>query len=55
MNAYLVNCEKTGVALMIDPGDEPEKILPVLETLPIEEVQIFLTHVPARIETARLS
>jgi hydroxyacylglutathione hydrolase len=44
-NCYLVREQGSGNALMIDPGEEPGRLLKAIEDLEIEQVQaILLTH-----------
>lgn len=43
-NCYIVYCEKTKEALVIDPGGEGEKILKRIEKLGANVKYIFLTH-----------
>ncbi len=43
-NCYLVSCEKTGKTLVIDPGDEGERILRKLNTLDLKPVLVVNTH-----------
>lgn len=43
-NCYLLCDEKAGVAAMIDPGAEPEKILSLLEKSGCRAQMILLTH-----------
>jgi hydroxyacylglutathione hydrolase len=43
-NCYIVYDEKTLDALIIDPGDEPEKIIGVLETKKLKVGYIVCTH-----------
>ncbi len=39
-NCYIVTCRKTGIQTVIDPGGDPERILPLLKT----PDSILLTH-----------
>ncbi len=43
-NCYLVACEETSAALLIDPGAEAEKILAAVKEEKIEVKKILLTH-----------
>jgi hydroxyacylglutathione hydrolase len=44
-NAYIVTPDRTGGrALMIDPGDEPERLLAAAEALGVEIEAILITH-----------
>jgi hydroxyacylglutathione hydrolase len=44
-NAYIVTPDRTsGSALMIDPGDEPERLLAAAEALGVEIEAILITH-----------
>ena len=43
-NCYILLDEKTGLAAVIDPGDEAERILQVLEELEAQLAYILLTH-----------
>lgn len=43
-NCYIVGCEKTRKALVIDPGDEPAKILAALRASELECGSIVNTH-----------
>lgn len=43
-NCYIVGCEETKKAAVIDPGDEGERILERLHKLGLEAVAILLTH-----------
>jgi hydroxyacylglutathione hydrolase len=44
-NAYIVTPDRTsGRALMIDPGDEPERLLAAAEALGVEIEAILVTH-----------
>ena len=43
-NCYLVRRERSGRALLIDPGDEAPKLLGVMEELGTEPEAILLTH-----------
>ena len=49
-NCRILACEKTGHAVLVDPGDEPQKILKALEKahtvsgVPIEVKYLFHTH-----------
>lgn len=44
MNGYIVGCEETGKAAVVDPGFDPEKILRSIETMGFEVEKILLTH-----------
>jgi glyoxylase-like metal-dependent hydrolase (beta-lactamase superfamily II) len=43
-NCYLVRREGASEAIMIDPGDEPAKLLGAIDTLGVELAAILLTH-----------
>ncbi|UCF20359.1 MAG: MBL fold metallo-hydrolase [Gemmatimonadota bacterium] len=43
-NAYLVICEETGAAILVDPGDEPERLLAAAAAEGATIESIVLTH-----------
>jgi hydroxyacylglutathione hydrolase len=43
-NCYLLGCEETHEALVVDPGDEPEQIIAELARLELSPVAYFHTH-----------
>src|SRR6202046_3310759 len=44
-NCFIVREQGSGTAFVVDPGDEPEKLLGAIEALGIEKVDaILLTH-----------
>jgi glyoxylase-like metal-dependent hydrolase (beta-lactamase superfamily II) len=43
-NGYVLGCEKTAEAIMIDPGDEVEELLEVVSTHRLGVKYILLTH-----------
>lgn len=43
-NCRLLACPRTGEAILVDPGDEPEKILRVLKETSIRVKYLFHTH-----------
>ena len=43
-NCYLVGCQRTREAMVIDPGDEEERIATTLERLGLKACRIMLTH-----------
>ena len=43
-NCYIVECEETKEAMVIDPGGEVDKIIEMLETLEADLKYIVLTH-----------
>ena len=43
-NCYIVGCEETREALLIDPGDEADLILPILEKHQLSVKYILSTH-----------
>lgn len=43
-NCYILGCEKTNQAVIIDPGSEPDKVFMALAELKVTPVAIFLTH-----------
>lgn len=43
-NCYILACEKTGKAVIVDPGAEPDKIEALLEKEGLEPVMIINTH-----------
>lgn len=44
MNAVVLGCRVSGNAAIIDPGDEPERLLGVVESEGLEVSHILLTH-----------
>ncbi|MFH2056845.1 MAG: MBL fold metallo-hydrolase [bacterium] len=44
VNCYLLGCRNTNQAMIIDPGDEPEKIAAAVERHTAEVCGILLTH-----------
>lgn len=44
MNAWLVACDRTGEAVLIDPGDEVPRILALAGPHPFRITRIILTH-----------
>ncbi|MFA5515709.1 MAG: MBL fold metallo-hydrolase [Desulfuromonadales bacterium] len=44
VNCYLIGCEKTGTAAVIDPGEEGERILAALAAAGLELKMIVNTH-----------
>ena len=44
MNCYILGCEETHKAVVIDPGDEPDNILEKLKELGLSLEYILLTH-----------
>jgi glyoxylase-like metal-dependent hydrolase (beta-lactamase superfamily II) len=44
MNCYIVACERTKIAAVIDPGDETERILSQAQSLNLNIQQIINTH-----------
>ena len=44
MNCYILGCEKSHKAVVIDPGDEPDNILEKLKELGLSLEYILLTH-----------
>ena len=44
MNAYLLTCSETGEMIVIDPGDEGNKINNQIDTSGASVVSIYLTH-----------
>jgi glyoxylase-like metal-dependent hydrolase (beta-lactamase superfamily II) len=44
MNAWVVGCEETGEAVLIDPGDEPERIVTMVDRHGLAPVRILNTH-----------
>ena len=43
-NCYIVGCEKTGEAAIIDPGDEPDRILDLVNAHNLKVTKIINTH-----------
>jgi hydroxyacylglutathione hydrolase len=43
-NAFLVSCEETAEAVLIDPGDEVEEMLAAIRTSGVRVTAILLTH-----------
>lgn len=43
-NCYIVGCEQTNVAMIIDPGDEAERILKAVHSAGLKTADIVLTH-----------
>ncbi|MFC1814591.1 MBL fold metallo-hydrolase [Thermodesulfobacteriota bacterium] len=43
-NCFIVGCEETKAAVVIDPGDEPDKILLILADLKLKVKYILNTH-----------
>ncbi|MEA3406851.1 MAG: MBL fold metallo-hydrolase [Chloroflexota bacterium] len=43
-NCYIVGCERTNDAMVIDPGDEAERVLQSVRSAGLEVTDIFLTH-----------
>ncbi len=44
VNCYILGCQETGEAIVIDPGDYPTKILATLQRLDLHLVKIVNTH-----------
>ena len=44
VNAYLAACDATGEAVLVDPGDEPARVLALREPGGFKVRRIFLTH-----------
>ncbi|MFH1045412.1 MAG: MBL fold metallo-hydrolase [Candidatus Omnitrophota bacterium] len=44
VNCYIVGCARTQEALVIDPGDEPEKIKRALKKHALKAIQVLNTH-----------
>ena len=44
VNCYLLACERTRQALIVDPGDEAERILAEVRTLELRVSAVVLTH-----------
>jgi glyoxylase-like metal-dependent hydrolase (beta-lactamase superfamily II) len=44
VNSYLLRCADTGRAVVVDPGDEPERIVARLEQLGVEPEAVVNTH-----------
>jgi glyoxylase-like metal-dependent hydrolase (beta-lactamase superfamily II) len=44
MNAWLAGCDRTGEAVLIDPGDEIPRVLALREPGGFKVTRIFLTH-----------
>jgi hydroxyacylglutathione hydrolase len=43
-NGFVLGCEESGEAVLIDPGDEVDQLIEVLERRPLRAVAILLTH-----------
>lgn len=43
-NGFLVSCEDTGAAVLIDPGDEVDELLRIVRTTGVRVQGILLTH-----------
>jgi glyoxylase-like metal-dependent hydrolase (beta-lactamase superfamily II) len=43
-NCFVVGCEETKKGIVIDPGDDPQKILRIIDGLELDVEKIFLTH-----------
>lgn len=43
-NCYIVGCEQKNIAMIIDPGDEAERILKSVQAAELEATDIVLTH-----------
>jgi hydroxyacylglutathione hydrolase len=43
-NGYVVACEETGEAVLIDPGDEVEELLRIIRATASDVKAILLTH-----------
>jgi glyoxylase-like metal-dependent hydrolase (beta-lactamase superfamily II) len=43
-NGYLVSCERTGEAVLIDPGDEVDQLLDLIQREKLSVKYILLTH-----------
>ena len=43
-NGYVVGCERTKLAVFIDPGDEVEQLLDLIRTRELQVAHILLTH-----------
>jgi len=44
MNCYILFCEKTRRGLVVDPGDEVERIIARLQALHVQAEQVVITH-----------
>ncbi len=43
-NCYIVGCENTGLGTVIDPGDEEQRILEVIQNSGLKVTYVLLTH-----------
>lgn len=43
-NCYIVGCEQTGEGVVLDPGDEIDRILARVESLSLQIQEVWLTH-----------
>jgi hydroxyacylglutathione hydrolase len=43
-NCYIIGCERTRKAIVVDPGDEPAEILGVLRRLELSPERLIATH-----------
>lgn len=44
VNCYILGCEKTGDAVVVDPGGNPERILPLVSRHKLKIIHIINTH-----------
>ena len=44
MNCYILFCEKTHRGIVVDPGDEVERIVAAMKALAVQAEQIIITH-----------
>ncbi len=44
VNTYILACSRTGQAVIIDPGGEPEQVLKVLDKYALKAIMIINTH-----------
>lgn len=43
-NSYVLACSDSKEAILVDPGDEPERIAELVETMGVRPLAIWLTH-----------
>jgi len=43
-NAWVVACEETGIAVLVDPGDEAERIIDLVDEMAVKPARILNTH-----------
>jgi glyoxylase-like metal-dependent hydrolase (beta-lactamase superfamily II) len=43
-NSWVLRCERTGEAILADPGDEPDRISALIDEMGAHPVAIYITH-----------